>query len=103
MQSWFEDDAVIRELVERRLRQKPDVVGTTGTSEEVLPIWTRGLGGNGSCCRRCGCKLAAVTPGAGKIGVVLAHELVAGHPLTELPGMVVIAERSIFAARVGTW
>ena len=35
--------------------------------------------------------------------VVLAHELVAGHLLTELPAMVAIAERSIFAARVGTW
>jgi len=33
--------------------------------------------------------------------VVLAHELLAGRPLTELPAMVAIAKRSIFAARVG--
>jgi len=35
--------------------------------------------------------------------VVLGHELLAGRPLTELPAMVAIAERSIFATRAGTW
>ena len=35
--------------------------------------------------------------------VVLAHELLAGRALAELPAMVAIAERGIFAARVGTW
>jgi hypothetical protein len=34
---------------------------------------------------------------------VLAHELLAGRPLAELPAMVAIAERSVFAARAGTW
>jgi hypothetical protein len=31
----------------------------------------------------------------------VAHELLAGRPLTELPAMVAIAERSVFAARTG--
>ena len=34
---------------------------------------------------------------------VLAHELLAGRPLAELPAMVAIAERSVFVARAGTW
>ena len=35
--------------------------------------------------------------------VVLAHEQPAGRPPTDLPAMVAIAERSIFATRAGTW
>jgi hypothetical protein len=35
--------------------------------------------------------------------VVLGHALLAGRPLADLPGMVAIAERSIFAAHAGTW
>jgi len=35
--------------------------------------------------------------------VVLAHELLAGRSLSELPAMVAIAERSLFAARAGSW
>ncbi len=101
MQSWFEDDAVIRELVERRPRLKPDVA-VRQAIEEVLPtrreVWAERLllqalwlqAGSGNAGRWQDC-------------VVLAHELVAGHPLTGLPAMVAIAERSIFAARVGTW
>ena len=44
-----------------------------------------------------------MTAGRWQDCVVLGHELLAGRPLTELPAMVAIAERSIFAARVGTW
>ncbi len=101
MQSWFEDDAAIRALVERRPRLKPDVA-VRQALEEVLPtrrdawaerlllqaLWLQAGSGNAGRWQDC---------------VVLAHELVAGHPLTELPAMVAIAERSIFAARVGTW
>jgi hypothetical protein len=35
--------------------------------------------------------------------VVLTHELLGGRVLAERPAMVTIAERSVFAARVGVW
>jgi hypothetical protein len=35
--------------------------------------------------------------------MVLAHALLAGRPLVDLPATVAIAERSIFAARAGSW
>jgi hypothetical protein len=35
--------------------------------------------------------------------VVLARELLAGRSLADPPAMVAIADRSIFAARAGTW
>jgi hypothetical protein len=35
--------------------------------------------------------------------VVLAHELLAGRLLAELPAMVSIAERSVFVACAGAW
>src|SRR5215469_13696573 len=100
MQSWFEDDAVIRALVESRPRLKPDVA-VRQALEEVLPtrreVWAERLllqalwlqAGNGDDAERW------------QDCVVLARELMAGHPLTELPAMLAIAERSIFAARVG--
>jgi len=101
MQSWFEDDAVIRALVESRPRLKPDAA-VRQALEEVLPTrreaWAERLllqalwlqAGNGDDAERW------------QDCVVLARELMAGHPLTELPAMLAIAERSIFAARVGT-
>jgi hypothetical protein len=100
MQSWFEDDAAIRALVEQRPRQKPDVA-VRRVLEEVLPtrreVWAERLllqtlwlqAGSGDAGRWQDC-------------VVLGHELLAGRPLTELPAIVAIAERSIFAARVAT-
>ena len=101
MQSWFEDDAAIRALVEGRPRPKPEVA-VRRVLEEVLPtrrevwaerlllqmLWLRAGGGDAGRWQDC---------------VVLGHELLAGRRLTELPAMVAIAERSIFAARAGSW
>jgi hypothetical protein len=102
MQSWFEDDATVRALVEERPRPKRDV-SVRRMLEEVLParreiwterlllmvLWLQGATGNPTLA------------GRWQDCVVLAHELLAGRPLKELPAMVAIAERSIFAARVG--
>jgi hypothetical protein len=102
MQSWFEDDATVRALVEGRPRPKRDV-SVRRMLEEVLPvrreIWTERL-------LLLVLWLQAATGNPAPVErwqdcVVLAHELLAGRPLTELPAMVAIAERSIFAARVG--
>jgi hypothetical protein len=104
MQSWFEDDAAIRALVEGRPRPKPELA-VRRVLEEVLParreawaerllllvLWLRG--GTGE----------ALSAGRWQDCVVLAHALLAGRPLADLPAMVAIAERSIFAARAGTW
>jgi hypothetical protein len=102
MRTWFEDDAAIRALVESRPRLKHNMA-TRRVLEEVLPArreaWTERL------------LLLALWLRAGpedaifgerwKDCVVLAHELLAGRPLVELPAMVAIAERSVFAARIG--
>jgi hypothetical protein len=104
MQSWFDDDAAIRALVEGRPRPKPDVA-VRRVLDEVLPgrrdawaerllllaLWLQAGGGQ------------AMPAGRWEDCVVLAHALLAGRPLADLPGMVAIAERSIFAARAGTW
>jgi hypothetical protein len=102
MRTWFEDDAAIRALVEGRPRPTHSMAARR-VLEEVLPArrgsWTERL------------LLLALWLRAGpqdassierwKDCVVLAHELLAGRPLTELPAMVAIAERSVFAARIG--
>ena len=101
MQSWFEDDAAVRVLVDSRLRLKPDVARRR-VMEEVLSVrreaWAERL------------VLLALwlhdgTEGTSRAELwqdcaVLAHELRAGRPLAELPAMVAIAERSVFVARV---
>ena len=104
MQSWFDDDPAIRALVEGRPRPKPDVAMRRAL-EDVLParraawaerllllaMWLRaGTGRTMPAERWQDC-------------VVLAHELLAGRSLSELPAMVAIAERSLFAARAGSW
>jgi hypothetical protein len=103
MQSWFEDDATVRALVEGRPRPKQEV-SVRRMLQEVLPtrreIWTERL-------LLLVLWLQAATSNPRLVGqwqdcVVLAHELLAGRPLTELPAMVAIAERSILAARIGT-
>jgi hypothetical protein len=103
MQSWFEDDATVRALVEGRPRPKQEV-SVRWMLQEVLPtrreIWTERL-------LLLVLWLQAATSNPRLVGqwqdcVVLAHELLAGRPLTELPAMVAIAERSILAARIGT-
>jgi hypothetical protein len=102
VQTWFEDDAAIRALVEGRPRPKPEMA-VRQVLEDVLParrevwveklllfvLWLRARTGG------------ATTPNRWQDCVVLAHALLAGRKLVELPGMVAIAERSIFAARAG--
>ena len=104
MQSWFDDDAAIRALVDVKPRLKPDVA-VRRVLEEVLPAereaWAERL------------LLLALWLRAGsedpKLAtrwrdcMVLAHELLAGRKLADLPAMVTIAERSAFVARVGGW
>jgi hypothetical protein len=101
MQSWFEDDAAVRVLVDSRPRLKPDVARRR-VMEEVLSArreaWAERL------------VLLALwlhdsTEGTSRAELwqdcaVLAHELRAGRPLAELLAMVAIAERSVFVARV---
>ena len=104
MQSWFEDDAAIRVLVEGKPPLRPDVA-VRRVLEELLTarreawaerlalsvLWLRDSTGG------------AVPAEQWQDCVVLAHELLAGRPLAELPAMVAIAERSVFVARAGTW
>jgi hypothetical protein len=101
VQSWFEDDAAVRALVDRRARLKPDVA-LRRVLEEVLPArreaWAERL-------VLLALWLRDSTEGAlpaelWRDCAVLAHELRAGRPLAELPAMVAIAERSVFVARV---
>ena len=104
MQSWFEDDAAIRTLVEGKPRPKPDVAVRRALEElltarretwaerlALLALWLRDSTGDAMSVERW------------QDGVVLAHELLAGRPLAELPAMVAIAERSVFVARASTW
>ncbi len=109
MQSWFEDDAAIRALVEGKPRPKPQVA-VRRVLEEVLParraawaeralllaLWLQaGPAATAS---------AATDPaGRWQDCVVLAHALLSERPLAELPAMVAIAERSIFAASAKVW
>ncbi len=68
MQSWFDDDAAIRALVECRPRPKPDVA-VRRVLDEVLP--GGGMRGpNGCCCWCYGCRPAAARrcpPAGGRI------------------------------------
>ncbi|WP_158746985.1 hypothetical protein [Acidisphaera sp. L21] len=100
MQSWFEDDATVRVLVEGRPRPKREV-SVRRMLEEVLPtrreIWVERL-------LLLVLWLQAATDNPTPFGrwqdcVVLAHELLTGRSLAEIPAMVAIAKRSIFAAR----
>jgi hypothetical protein len=45
----------------------------------------------------------AMPTGRWRDGVVLAHELLAGHPLTDLPAMVALAKRTSSRRGAGTW
>jgi hypothetical protein len=101
VQSWFEDGAAVRALVDRRPRLKPDVA-LRRMLEEVMPArreaWAERL-------ILLALWLRDRTEGAlpaelWRDCAVLAHELRAGRPLAELPAMVAIAERSLFVARV---
>jgi hypothetical protein len=101
VQSWFEDGAAVRALVDRRPRLKPDVA-LRRVLEEVLPArrdaWAERL-------VLLALWLRDSTEGAlpaelSQDCLVLARELRAGRPPAELPAMVAIAERSVFVARV---
>jgi hypothetical protein len=101
VQSWFEDGAAVRALVDRRPRLKPDVA-LRRMLEEVLPArreaWAERL-------VLLALWLRDSTEGALPAELwqdcaVLAQELRAGRPLAELPAMVAIAKRSVFVARV---
>ena len=104
MQSWFEDGAAILAVAEERPRLTRDAA-VQRLLEDMLParreiwaerlllivLWLRAGPRNAtSVLRR-------------QDGVVLAQALLAGHPLQDIPAMVAIAERSIFAARTGNW
>ncbi len=102
MQSWFEDDAAIRELVNDRRRLKHDVA-VRRVLDGVLParrgIWAERLVFL-ALWMRAGTE-AAMPAEWWRDCVVLAHELLTTRPLAELPAMVTIAERSVLVARVG--
>ena len=103
-ESWFEDDAAIRALVAQRPRPKPAEL-MQRMLEEILPArrekWAEKL-------LLTALWLRAAKAGTGALGrwqdcIVLAHELLAGRGLAELPAMITLAERSLSAARWGTF
>ena len=101
MQSWFEDDAAVRALVDRRPRLKPDVA-LRKVLEDILPVrreaWAERLVLLGLWLRDS--TEGALPATSWQDCAVLAHELRTTRPLVELPAMVAIAERSLFVARV---
>lgn len=102
MQSWFEDDAAIRELVNDRRRLKHEVA-VRRVLDQVLTarrgVWAERLLFL-ALWLRAGTEAAMPTEWW-RDCVVLAHELLTTRPLAELPAMVTIAERSVLVARVG--
>ena len=104
MRSWFEDDAAVRAVAGERPPLTRDaavqrLLGEVLTARRevwaerllLLVLWLQpGPRDAMSARRRQDC-------------VVLAQALLAGHPLQDIPAMVAIAERSIFAARAGKW
>ncbi|CAH2601164.1 conserved protein of unknown function [Rhodovastum atsumiense] len=104
MQSWFEDDAAIRALVDGPKRPRPKTA-VRQVLEQVLPArreaWAEKLLLLVLWMQAGDAKAMAVA--TWQDCVVLAQELLVGRPMTELPAMEAIAERSIFAARLGSW
>ena len=106
VESWFEDDAAIRPLAGGIARLTPQR-GVQRVLEDILParreIWAERLllttlwlqAGSGVA--------ASADDGRWQDCAVLAHELLAGRKLAELPAMVAIAERSIAASRANRW
>ena len=104
LQSWFEDDAEIRAVVTAKSRAKLATV-MRRILEDVLParretwaerllllaLWLRAGKGDGTPDERW------------QDCIVLAHELLAGRGLADLPAMTVIAGRSAFAALGEPW
>ncbi len=101
LQSWFEDEAAVRLLVDGRPRLRPDVV-LRRMLEDVLAArrdaWAERLVLLALWLRD---STEGMMPAAlWQDCAVLAHELRAGRPLAEVPAMVAIAERSVYVARV---
>jgi len=101
MQSWFEDEAAVRALVDRRPRLKLDVALRRVLDEVLsarreawaerlvlLALWMRDS------------TEGSMPAELWQDCAVLTHELRTERPLAELPAMVAIAERSLFVARV---
>jgi hypothetical protein len=105
VQSWFEDDAAIRPLAGGMARLNPQA-GVRRVLEEVLParreIWAERLLLT-VLWLQAGTSEATPADGQWQDCAVLAHELLVGRKLGELPAMVAIAERSIAAARAERW
>ena len=102
MQSWFEDDAEIRALIQRRMKPEAAVRAvlqeglparrqTWAERALLMALWLRADQGT------------TFPPERWQDCVVLAHELLAGRPMAELPAMVAIADRTVFAARRTAW
>jgi hypothetical protein len=102
MQSWFEDNAEIRHLVTQRPHPKPAELRRR-MLEQVLPAH-RQRWAEKSLLMALYWRAAGSGPAHTQRWqdfAVLAHELLSDRPLSELPPMVVIAERSLFVARSG--
>ena len=105
VQSWFEDDAAIRPLASGTARLNPQV-GVRRVLDEVLParreIWAERLLLT-VLWLQAGTSDVILAEGRWRDCIVLAHELLVGRELAELPAMVAIAERSISATSARIW
>ncbi len=104
--SWFEDDAAIRPLAGGIARLNPQR-GVQRVLEDILParreIWAERLLLTTLWLQAGSSVAAPADDERWQDCALLAHELLAGRKLAELPAMVVIAERSIAAARANRW
>lgn len=102
-QSWFEDDAAVRELVARA--PKGDKLAATELMlteglEQTREVWAErflllGLWARASKGRTQHARWGDFA--------VLAHELAGARPIAEIPIMVTIGERSAAVAQAGLW
>ena len=106
VESWFEDDAAIRPLASGIARLNPRV-GVQRMLKEILParreVWAERLLLTTLWLQAGNRDDSSADDGSWQDCAVLAHELLAGRKLAELPAMVAIAERSIAAARANSW
>ena len=106
VQSWFEDDAAIRPLAGGTARLNPQV-GVQRVLEEILParreIWAERLLLTTLWLQTGSGDASPADNERWQDCAVLAHELLAGRKMAELPAMVAIAERSIAVARANRW
>ena len=106
VESWFEDDAAIRPLAGGTARLNPQV-GVQRVLEEILParreIWAERLLLTTLWLQTGSGDASPADNERWQDCAVLAHELLAGRKMAELPAMVAIAERSIAVARANRW